>query len=191
MKHRTTLVTVASVAGVFLAGAAAIGANIGILGRNDDEFGQLSVTAAPVVATTADASAVDRADLNGSSPSTTFQVDGVATLVLAIEGARASIVSVAPQPGWTWQEQAGDPWQARLRFQRGNEELDTVARVDDGDIELRTATPTGGTVASTGDADRSRSWGETQPDDDGSLEQVNGSQHDEPEHEYGGWDDDD
>ena len=185
MKHRTALVTAASVAGVMLAGAAAIGANIGILGSNDDEFGQLSVAAVPNV-TPVGSDADDQSGTAGSGPSATTTIDGVATLAWAVEDGTVSIVSVTPEPGWTWSEQHDDRSQERLRFQRDDEQLDVIAWVEDGEIETSTEVPPG--AAPTGNEDDDHHEGEDHSTSDGQVDQG-GPQHDE--HEYGGWDDDD
>jgi hypothetical protein len=185
VKHRTALVTAASVAGVLLAGAAAIGANIGILGSNDDEFGQLSVAAVPNVAP-AGSDGDDHSGTTRAAPHTTTTVDGVATLVWAVEDGGASIVSVTPESGWTWHEQHADGSQERLRFQRNDEQLDVIGWVEDGEIDTRTEVPPG--AAATDDDDDGHHGGEDPPTPDGRVDQG-GLRHDE--HEYDGWDDDD
>jgi hypothetical protein len=132
--HKTALATAASIAGVFLAGAVAVGANIGILGSNGDQFGEPSAFAAPVsvpVSAPASASAsapastaatgapgVSAASATSPAPSaseTVLEVPGIATITVAQTGSGLALVAVQPAAGWTWAEGPADGLDVVLR----------------------------------------------------------------------------
>jgi hypothetical protein len=114
MKHRTAIVTAASVAVVILAATAAIATNLGILNSGTDtgEVGALTVATtdqtevppAPVVVVTD-----DEATSEPSAPETTSEPAGEITayavadagiVTLENDGSMLTIVDVQANPGW-------------------------------------------------------------------------------------------
>ncbi len=142
MKHRTALATAASVTGVLLASAAAMGANVGILRSNDDTFGQLS--AADDVAT--DGSSLESTVVSITDISTTmttvaagapvvYQVPGIADIALARSGENGvTVVVVVPVTGWTHSIHSnGDGIEVKLTS--ATENVEFKASVLDGQIQ--------------------------------------------------------
>jgi len=116
MKHRTAIVTAASVAVVILAATAAIATNLGILSSGTDtgEVGALTVAATEqsevptTIAevdddTTTDATAAPDAEASESSPAgeiTAYAVADAAIVTLENDGSMLTIIDVETNPGW-------------------------------------------------------------------------------------------
>ncbi len=118
MIKKTASVTAASIAGVILAGGAAIGANVGILQAADS--GPLGELSAEVAATTTtidlpptteefqtDSSVVDTASQEtlpqaGESTIQSFAIDAAGTIDLEVAEGALVIGNVSTNPGWTW-----------------------------------------------------------------------------------------
>jgi len=115
MKHRTAIVTAASVMIVIVAATAAIAANLGILANGTDtgEIGTLTVAASSVPEVPA-ASVKKVADPSPTSTSTSapqqeaapsgdisaYEVGDAGVVTLASDGSTLTIVNVEPNPGW-------------------------------------------------------------------------------------------
>ncbi len=142
MKHKTALATAASITGVLLASAAAMGANVGILRSNDDTFGQLS--AADDVASdgsTLESTVVSITDLSTTATTAAagspvvYQVPGIADITLARSGETGvTVVGVVPVTGWTHSIHAnGDGIEVKLTS--ATEQVEFKASVLDGQIQ--------------------------------------------------------
>jgi len=134
VKHRTAVVTAASVAGVLLVGAAALGANLGVLGSPEREG--LSAAGGPEVATVY----VDDAATAAAVPTTTtpevlaYNVPGVGIVTLdrSTDGLRVAGVELVS--GWTSVvEREGSDVLVSLS---GDRELTFSARVVDGQVAV-------------------------------------------------------
>ena len=93
MKHRTALITAGSLAGVVLAGAAAVAASLGILDASaSSEVGNLSA-----------ATAVTQTVTEVSSPeSVTYDVGDAGTVTITRTSGGIAVDEVNPAPGWSW-----------------------------------------------------------------------------------------
>lgn len=164
--QRTTTITAAAIAGVVLAGTAAIAANIGILTAADDK-GQLGAMTAMEPAPSTEPQVVDvyLDDLESTTPpepvlatldsapgSQDFLVDdaGLVSIVQTSDGIRLS--GVAANPGWTWKLSQESSAVLRVTFTDGRRTLELsamggpdgpiAAAVDE--IILTTSPPSGG-----------------------------------------------
>lgn len=185
LDRRATLITVGCVAAVAVAGAFAVGANLGILDASaDSKIGTLSAagdllpaTSAPSGAASAPAAtAADPAASGAGAPaSQTYTVDVAGTVSIAMDGERAVITGVAANPGWTWvQRDAGDDG-AHVLFSDGSRVLAFDARPTGGGSFDATV----GESAAPATATTTAGLTPVVPVDD----------HEEHEHE--GWDEDD
>lgn len=130
MIRRTAAVTAASIAGVVLAGGAAIGANIGILSAADDgSLGDLSAQA--VVTTTAGSvtpvTLPSPADTPDTPDTQVFAVDAAGTVEVGRDDTGVLLGEVVPAPGWIWRVVGETPQEIRVRFAQPGEQLDFVA----------------------------------------------------------------
>lgn len=175
MKHRTAVVTAASVAGVLLVGAAALGANLGVLGS--DERGGLSAAGGPEVATVY----VDDAAAPAAVPPTTapevlaYNVPGVGIVTLDRSADGLRVAGVELVSGWTSVvEREGSDVLVALS---GDRELTFSARVVDGQVAVSVDEVPAGPVGAG-------------YDDDEEHEYEGRGEHGEHE-ENEGWGDDD
>ncbi len=111
MKHRTSIVTAASIAVVILAATAAIAANLGILNSGTDtgDVGALTVTS--TVLGTAPSSQVLRVEDNEGTTDTTaasqpvgdvqaYAVGDAGVVTLASNNSMLTVLDVTTNPGW-------------------------------------------------------------------------------------------
>jgi hypothetical protein len=204
LTSRTTLITAVAVAGVLIAGTAAIAANIGILNAsNDSSIGSLSATDDLVPSTTLDAGSpmVVEIATPTSTPGTTqapttvagaasYVVDDAGTVSVTGTPGSLTLVEAAANPGWTPAATQPDPLSLRVAFDNGTRTVVFTATLTaDGTIAadvtepviVAGATPSAPTTIGTshsGDDDQYES------DDDDEYE-------DDDSHEYEGADDDD
>jgi hypothetical protein len=197
MVRRTALITAASVAGVVLAGAAVVGANIKILdSAAEGGIGELSATTVPV----AETAAVGQPDESQS-----YAVAEAGTVLVERYGAELRLASVTPAPGWshTVDSQAADALLAT--FTDGTTTYQFLATVGgDGNISAGVSQPVDDVVAlpgSSGPAAGSSSAA-TVPsppaaaggggyDDGDDDEYEDGHRGDDDHEEYEGGEDDD
>jgi hypothetical protein len=143
MVRRTALITAASVAGVVLAGAAVVGANIKILdSAAGGGIGELSATTVPV----AETAAVGQPDESQS-----YAVAEAGTVLVERYGAELRLASVTPAPGWshTVDSQAADALLAT--FTDGTTTYQFLATVGgDGNISAGVSQPVDDVVALPG-----------------------------------------
>lgn len=132
--NRTKVITVASIAGVAVAAAIAIAANIGILDAADGaQVGTLSAAGAPadtqvvevvLPATTTPATTTAPA---GSPAAQEFTVDTAGTASVAVVDGALRLDGVAPAAGWTWSSAQSGPTALTVTFTDGNRTLDFIA----------------------------------------------------------------
>ena len=145
MIRKTAAITAASIAGVILAGGAAVGANIGILNAADDNaLGDLSAEA-PITTLYTEPTAtvqpiVNSTDSNGSSQS--FGVDTAGTVEIDTDGSGLQLSDVRTNQGWSWQETRTDQNAVTVTFTSGADTLEfTATQNDDGTISASVDRP--------------------------------------------------
>jgi hypothetical protein len=216
LTSRTSLITAVAVAGVLVAGTAAIAANIGILNSTDDSsIGSLSATddlvdetsttsVATTLATTTTTSLEDSATNAGDS----YVVDDAGVVTLSSASGNLALVSVVPQPGWTVTSTQPDAATLEVSFTNGVRTLvfsavlgpdgvvtaDVVEPVDV--VGAPAASPQTSSPTTTIDDDHSDDDGYEYDDDDD--DEYDDDDHDDDEYddddhddEYEGADDDD
>ncbi len=191
MIRRTAAITAASIAGVVLAGSAAVGANIGILNASDDSG--LGTLSAETAAAEPDAGPVSSVGATDESGVRSFTVDTAGTVAVAADEAGLRLVDVRADDGWTWRETAGDPGTLAVTFTSGGDTLVFVASSNaDGSIAARvdrpavTQTPASGVTAP---ASVDAGGGDDGHEDEGYEHE--GRDDDDEGYEHEGRDDDD
>ncbi len=178
MKHRTAVVTAASVAGALLAGAAALGANLGVLGSSD--LGNLSAvdpsSPSPDVVTVYVDDPATSTTTSPASEVLAYDVPGAGIVTLERTGDTLRVAGVELVNGWssTVQREGTDVVISLV----GAKELTFSAQVVDGQVVVSVDEVPPAISASPGFEDDDRYEGEEH--DDG---------HEASEHE--GWGDDD
>lgn len=175
MIRKHAIITAASIAGVILAGGAAVGANVGILGAADNgTIGNLS--AESVVAT---AEPLPQPSPGADEPSPTIQtfaVDAAGEIDVERTGTGLAPAEVRTSPGWAWQDAGSSDDVIAVRFSSASEVLEFRAALDgDGAITATVERPTPD-PASTGAAD------ERYEDDDRYEDEVDHDDHDDDDH---------
>lgn len=181
MIRRTAGITAVSIAGVIIAGGAAVGANVGILNAsNDPTFGILSADAAIFSAdATSPTSSSSTVLLNGTGTQTSqvFSVDTAGTVTVETAGTGLRVADVVANAGWNWEETGHGSGTTIVRFTSATETLEFHAKLHpDGSIEASVDRP--GVNTTTGSVTTSPS---------GSYDED----HDEDHDKYEGRDDDD
>lgn len=164
--RRTTLVTAGGIAAVIVAGAFAVGANMGILNASSDhEIGALAAAGDLVPA--------------AAGPQT-FLVDVAGTVEVESTGDAMTVSTVVANPGWSWTPGPTDATHVGVTFASGARTLVfTAARAADGSINATVDEVTPTAVAS-------------EPASDDGREDDEDEDHDEErEEEHEGRDDDD
>ncbi len=157
MKHKTALATAASVSGLLLASAAAMGANLGILQSGDQTFGSLSANGS----TSTSGSTASLVPVVGQTPTsstlpegaTIYQVPDVAdiTLVPTVDDG-LQVLGVVTAPGWSSAVQPADTG-IRIELTSATDTLEFKASLIDGRIQAlveRVSTGSSDTVPATG-----------------------------------------
>ncbi|MCJ7779482.1 MAG: hypothetical protein MUQ27_01525 [Acidimicrobiia bacterium] len=186
MKHRTAIVTAASVMVVILAATAAIATNLGILtgGTDTGEVGTLTVAANPApdvpgaqVTNTNDPQSETATDSDVSiAPSTTtpageisaYEVGDAGVVTLESDGSTLTVVDVAPRLGWqTAQIPAGTTVEVGFVGRDGTvllfaAEIDATGTIQT-IVQDLSAAPAGGNTARSHDDDDENGSGD---DDD-------------------------
>jgi hypothetical protein len=194
MIHRTASITAASIAGVILAGGAAVGANVGILNAADNsELGSLSADATIstpediTISTVAPSGLVD--DSQDGPIAQTFTVDAAGMVDVEADGSGVRVTQVRTKAGWSWEETAKSSAAVELTFTSGADTLEFVAyREVDGTLTARVDRPVtaSGTTPPAAVATTGSSYDDDHDDYDDDEHEDD---HDEVEHE--GRDDDD
>ena len=215
MKHKTALATAASVTGVLVASAAAMGANVGILRSNDDTFGQLSASDSTPTSTTLDGTSISTdgststptssivTSTDGASGATVYQLAGIADITVARSGdSGLHVVAVVPVAGWTKSvhpDDSGAPGGIEVELRSASEKVEFKAWVMNGqvltDVERKSlsASESGGLSTTVVGSSNSSSTGDDDSDDSGddSDDSDDDSSHGGDDDEYEGSDDDD
>lgn len=209
MIRKTAAITAASIAGVIIAGGAAVGANIGILSAADNnDLGGLSAQA-PIVSPTTEQLVIIEpiAELASSTDSSqTFTVDlaGEVEIDLAETGLRLG--DARANQGWSWQESATVDGTIVVTFSSNGDQLVfTATGNDDGTISASVDRPVSASIGAPvppmsapsssydDDHDEDNYYDEDRDDEDHDDEdhddEDHGDEHDDDEHE--GRDDDD
>ena len=145
MIRKTAAITAASIAGVILAGGAAVGANIGILNAADNNsLGNLSaeapITSPSIEPPTTLAPIVAVSDSNGSSQS--FTVDVAGTVEVDFDDTGVHLSDVRTNQGWSWEETSTDSGSVAVTFTSGADTLEFSATPnDDGTINASVDRP--------------------------------------------------
>jgi hypothetical protein len=131
MKHRTALITAASIAAVVFAGAIAVGGNLGILTVADSApagVGQL--TGATVVKAGAATPGTKYADAKKVADSQRYIIKKAGSVNVAFSKKNVRLVDVTVRTGWKWElAQTGDK-ELRVTFKHGSDTYAFVAAVD-------------------------------------------------------------
>jgi hypothetical protein len=196
MLRKTAAFTAASIAGVILAGGAAVGANIGILNAADsNELGQLSAEA-PLDAPTETTSLIRLVAPIDESNVHTYSVDIAGAVSVETTGSGLRLVEVGANPGWTWEDTTSRADAVTVTFTAAGDTLEFEAELlADGTIEpsvtrpaAPSAVPPNGTASSFDDDDHGSD--DDGYDDDGS-DDDDGFDDESEDDEHEGRDDDD
>lgn len=162
MVRRTALITAASVAGVVIAGAAVVGANIKILdSAAEGPVGELSATTVPV----AETASVGRPD-----ESQTYAVGEAGTVLVERYGAELRLTSVTPAPGWTHTVDTQAPDVLLVTFTDGTTTYQFLATVGaEGNISAGVSQPVDDVVVLPGSAGASSGPPGADPGSSGST----------------------
>jgi hypothetical protein len=151
-ERRTALITAGGIAAVVVAGAFAVGANLGILdASSDNQIGALSAAGDLVPTTTSAAATVptDRPTPTTAGPQT-FLVDVAGTVALDASGDSLVLSAVSATPGWAWSWGPSDAMHIALTFSDGARFLVfTASRAPDGSIDAMVDETTPGTSTAT------------------------------------------
>jgi hypothetical protein len=188
---RTSLITAVAIAGVVVAGAVAVGANIGILNAADDsDIGNLSAAGDLIPA---DTQVVDVYLDEPTSPTTAttlstqdaavaqeFAVDAAGTVAVVPTPGGLRLGDVVANPGWAWSLAQADSSALSVTFTDGVRTLEFTASIGpDGTITAAVEEP----IVAVSPA------ASVDDDDDYSDDDHEDDEHEEDEHEGG--DDDD
>lgn len=131
MKHRTALITAASIAAVVFAGAIAVGANLGILTVADSApVGQLSpATVAAAETTTAPPTRQAAAATNKTSSSQKYIIKKAGAVKVAFSKTSLRLADVSVTKHWKWElAQTGDK-KLTVTFKHGSDTYTFVAEL--------------------------------------------------------------
>ena len=210
LTSRTTLITAVAVAGVLIAGTAAVAANIGILNAsNDSSIGSLSATDDLVPSTTLDAGVPMVVEIATPTPTSTpgttqvpttvagaasYVVDDAGTVSVTATPGGLALVEAAANPGWTPTATQPDPLSLRVAFDNGTRTVVFTATLNaDGTIGADVTEPVivaGATPSKPTTIGASQSGDDDQYESDDQYEDDDEHESDDS-HEYEGADDDD
>ena len=202
MIRKTAAITAASIAGVVLAGSAAVGANIGILDAADDTgLGTLSAEAAISAPAETTGATVELDPSPATSEVTvaptddsgvqSFAVDAAGTVDLETDDSGLHVKAVHANDGWSWQETASGPNAVAITFTSGGDTLEFVAALNaDGSIDagvdrpIFTSAPAAASSPSPATAGTYEDDDEYEHDEDhDEYEDHDDDEHDDDEHE--------
>jgi hypothetical protein len=193
-ERRTALITAGGIAAVIVAGAFAVGANLGILHASaDNQLGELAAAGDLVPTTGATPAPVTTVP---ATPMTTapqtYLVDVAGTVALDATGETLVVRAVGANPGWTWTEAPSNATHVALTFTDGVRTLVfTATRAADGRIDASVDETTSDT-ASAGTAATAPSSHDDSDDHEEDDEDEEHDEHDdEHDDEHQGRDDDD
>ncbi|NNF55370.1 MAG: hypothetical protein HKN03_13135 [Acidimicrobiales bacterium] len=195
MIRRTAAITAASIAGVIIAGGAAVGANVGILNAaNDPTFGTLSADATifnsddTSTSTSTSSTLLNRGDNQATQ---VFSVDTAGTVTVETDGTGLKVADVVANTGWTWEDAGHGSGRVIVRFISATDTLEFHANLNsDGSIEAQVNRP--GINTTTGSVTTSPTGSyDDDHDDDHDEYEGRDNDHDDDHDEYEGRDDDD
>jgi hypothetical protein len=207
LTSRTTLVTAAAIAGVLIAGTAAVAANIGILNAADDSaLGELAATDELLpqpVSGQATVEAVETTAPPSTAPETTlpagtarqYDIEGAGSVWVMTTTSGLALDHVVAVPGWSPLLSQGDLRSLRVDFTNGERTIVFTASLGaDGTVVVDVTEPStviaqapaAAATPSPVGASPTTSSGYDDDDDDDEYEEEY-----EDEHEYEGADDDD
>ncbi len=151
-ERRTAFITAGGIAAVIVAGAFAVGANIGILDASSDNqigalaaAGDLATTTGPTLAPVTTIPAAPTA-----ATTQTYLVDVAGTVAVDATGDALVVSTVVPTAGWTWKTGPADTAHVQLTFSDGVRSLVfTATRAPDGSINASVADVTSGAVSAS------------------------------------------
>jgi hypothetical protein len=205
LNSRTSLITAAAVAGVLVAGTAAVAANIGILNAADDSaLGDLAATdellpAAPVPAPTTVAAVATTAPTS-TVPATTppagvaqqYDIDGAGSVWIMTTTSGLALDHVVAVPGWTALLSQGDLRSLRVDFTDGDRTVVFTASLgDDGVVLVDVTEPSTVFAQAPAPAATQIPVGASPTTGSGHDEYEDDHDEYEDDHEYEGADDDD
>jgi len=151
-KGRTSIVTAAAIAGVLLAGSAAVAANIGILNAADNSaIGELTATDDLIPAANAN---VDIATESTAAPTTTpasdvqqFQIEGIGDVWVMSTTSGLAVDHIVAASGWTATLSQTDLGSLSIDFTGPDRTVRFVAALDDNGRLVADVTANAATVA--------------------------------------------
>jgi hypothetical protein len=182
VNHRTALIGAASLAAVVVAGVAAVGANLGILGAIDHgPIGELSAanlmtTEPPTIGAAVEDPGRPAAD---GQP---FTVGSAGAVWLLSDGTDLQIDRVQPNPGWSWTSSPASPGEVRVDFSSGGHRVAFLAVHNaDGTITARADELARGPAQTSpsNHSDDDSDWDDDGDDDDRSGEEHEGRDDDD------------
>lgn len=197
MRHRTALVTIALTVAVVLAGAAAIGVNLGILTAADASVvGKLPATGSEVWAST---SAGADAGVAAADASQRYIVENAGAVVVVADGSSLRATDVSVRHGWKYRLVQTSDAKVVVTFERGKTTYKFVAKVGkDGALVAHVDEPVTRVVAKPAAASAvtaASSSGATSSPAQPTVHEDDADDHEEKEHEeeeqHEGGDDDD
>lgn len=174
MVKRTALITAASVAGVVLAGAAVVGANVGVLSSSQGtDVGALSATTVPT--------AEDVVAAGADQERRTYAVADAGTVQVQRTGDQLSVTDVAATSGWTHAVQQTTPSSLTVTLSSGDTSYGFQATIGpDGRISAGATRPVDppGSSATAGTVQREHDSHELDDPEHEELEHAGGDDDD-------------
>lgn len=132
MRHKTALVSALSIVGVLMAGASALGANMGILSTNDG-IGEITAVSNTVAdSTTATTDAATTSTTTAGPDLVAYQINGVGVVTIAREGKRLTVDS-AEVGAWSYTvDKQGK--ELSMSFENADRTVNFSAQVKNGEI---------------------------------------------------------
>lgn len=205
MVRKTAAITAAAIAGVILAGGAAVGANIGILNAADNSaLGELSAEA-PLATPNLEPEAVVQpvsATSDSDSSTQSFTVDAAGMVDLELDDNGLRVDDVRTNQGWTWEDTSVDDSVVTITFTSGADALEFSAATNtDGSISAsvdrpiitpsQNPTPANGTTATYSDDHYDEYDDHDEYEDDGDDDEYEDDGDGDDHDEYEGRDEDD
>ena len=138
-ERRTALITAGGIATVIVAGAFAVGANIGILNASSDhQIGELAAAGDLVPTTRATPAPVTTVPATSTTTAPqTYLVDVAGTVAVDATGGALVASVVGANPGWTWAAGRSDATHVEFTFSDGMRSLVfTATRAADGSVDV-------------------------------------------------------
>jgi len=195
-------VTAAAIAGVLIAGTAAIAANIGILNAADDSaIGELAATDSLLPAAAAGTPIVEvEAPEAPSTTSTTtlpangaqqYDIEDTGSVWILTTTSGLALDHVVTEPGWNSTLSQGDPRSLQLDFTNGTRTIVfTAVLADDGSVVVDVTEPTTVVAAAPTNAGTQSNAGATPVDDSYSDDNYSDDSYDDDSYDDDSYSDD-